>query len=99
MGEEQVPEVGEREAAVGERRFEGRQAGGRPTVVQSETVVRFEQVAADNALGLVVEVDQVGGVHGTPRSYAGRAPGFGTPSQASVARSTNGPRYQPPCVP
>ena len=62
--EQQVADVGELEAAVGERLLQRREAGGRAAVVQREPVVGLEQVAADDALVLVVQVDQVGAGHG-----------------------------------
>ena len=61
--EQQVADVGELEPAVGERLLQRREAGGRPAVVQGEPVRGLEQVAAHDAFGLVVEVDEVGGGH------------------------------------
>jgi hypothetical protein len=58
--EKQVADVGEGEPAVGEGRLQRRDAGGRPAVVEREPVVGLEQVAGDDALVLVVQIDQVG---------------------------------------
>ena len=58
VAEQQVADICQREPAGGEALLEGGDVGRRSAVEEGEAVVRFEQVAADDALGAeVVEVD------------------------------------------
>ena len=62
--EEQVPDVGEVEPALGEAGLQVRDGGGRAAVEERRAVLRLEQVAADDARRLVVEVDRLDGARG-----------------------------------
>ena len=58
--EQQVPDVAQLEPALGQARLQRGNAGGGAAVVERETVVRLEQVAADHPLAAEVqEVDRV----------------------------------------
>jgi hypothetical protein len=58
VAEEEMPDVGERDAVVGQPLLQRRNGCRRTAVEERETVSSLEQVAADDALGAeVVEVD------------------------------------------
>ena len=59
--EQQVPHIGELEAALGEARLQLGHAGRRPAVLQRKAVLGLEQVRADHPL--VAEVAQVERLH------------------------------------
>jgi hypothetical protein len=58
VAEQQVAEVGEREATLGEPALERGDAGRGPAVEERRAVRRLEQIAADDAIrACVLEVD------------------------------------------
>ena len=58
VAEEEMPDVGERDAVVGKPLLQRRNGGRRPAVEEREAVWGLEQVAADDAFRAeVVEVD------------------------------------------
>src|SRR6185369_2964614 len=73
--------------AVGEGRLQRRHAGSRPTIVERETVVRLEQVARDDALALVVQIDQVGACHGVILAALPAAQAVAAERASAVSRS------------
>ena len=54
-----MADVGQLEAALGETRLQRVDARGRPAVVDRRSIVGLDQVRADDALGLVMEVDRL----------------------------------------
>ena len=69
--QEQVPDVGEREPALRQAGLQRVEAGRRPAVEERQAVVGLDEVDADDTLGLVVQVDGIVGVHGTPTILCG----------------------------
>ena len=67
--EQQVADVGQRETVRGQPVLQPRDADRRPAVEERRTVVRLEDVDADDLLGrLVVEVDRLELHDGSPGS-------------------------------
>ncbi len=56
--EEEVPDVGQLQTVPGEAILQGGDAGRRPAVEERRPIVRLQQVAGDDSLRLVVEVDR-----------------------------------------
>ena len=59
VGEEEMADVRQLEPALGETRLQRVDARRRPAVVNGRPIVGLDQVRADDALGLVVEVDRL----------------------------------------